>query len=269
MLALLAGLAAAASANPRPATAQERATSSANVAAARRHFDKARTDYAQGSYREAIAELEAAHALDPSAKDLVFNLGVVHEKLSDIDDALQWFQLYTTMTLTPAGARPGGRVHPAPRGREEGAGAAPARSRLPPARPGRPVALGERRCVPMAPPPPRPRATVASTRATIAAVSVTGAALVFGTVMAVKAKVDQPRPAFVTGRDGTYLGTSEPHGHCAPRGDLRRRGLRAVDRGGHHRCGPVFRADRATPSAASAPRPSTVSRDASHGRRRR
>ena len=71
------------------------------MAAARRHFDKARADYAQGLHREAIAELEAAHALDPAAKDPIFNLGVVHEKLSDIDDALQWFQLYTTMTLTP------------------------------------------------------------------------------------------------------------------------------------------------------------------------
>ena len=53
-----------------------------------------------GSYREAIGELEAAHTLDPNAKDLVFNLGVVHEKLGDIDDALKWFRLYTTMNLT-------------------------------------------------------------------------------------------------------------------------------------------------------------------------
>lgn len=75
-------------------------TSPANVAAARRHFDKARTMYAQGLYREAISELEAAHALDPNAKDLVFNLGVVHEKLGDIDDALKWFRLYTSMNLT-------------------------------------------------------------------------------------------------------------------------------------------------------------------------
>lgn len=75
-------------------------TSPANVAAARRHFDKARTMYGQGLYREAIAELEAAHALDPNAKDLVFNLGVVHEKLADIEDALKWFRLYTSMDLT-------------------------------------------------------------------------------------------------------------------------------------------------------------------------
>ena len=83
----------------RPALADE--TSPANVAAARKHFEKARADYAQGAYREAIGELDAAHALDPNAKDLVFNLGVVHEKLADIDDALKWFKLYTSMNLTP------------------------------------------------------------------------------------------------------------------------------------------------------------------------
>ena len=84
----------------RAARADE--TSPANVAAARKHFEKARADYAQGAYREAIGELEAAHSLDPNAKDLVFNLGVVHEKLADIDEALKWFRLYTSMNLTAA-----------------------------------------------------------------------------------------------------------------------------------------------------------------------
>src|SRR5580704_1354868 len=83
---------------PRASLAQ---TSPANIAAARAHFEKARTCYEQGAYREAISELEAAHTLDPTAKDLVFNLGVVHEKLADIDDALTWFRLFTTMDLTP------------------------------------------------------------------------------------------------------------------------------------------------------------------------
>ncbi len=75
--------------------------SPAAVAAARKHFERARAYTGQGAYREAIAELEAAHQLDPNAKDLVFNLGVVHEKLSDIDEALNWFRLYTTMELVP------------------------------------------------------------------------------------------------------------------------------------------------------------------------
>jgi tetratricopeptide (TPR) repeat protein len=89
---------AAAAAPPRASFADE--TNAANVAAARKHFDKARAFYAQGAYRDAITELEAAHALDPNAKDLVFNLGVVHEKLADIEDALKWFRQYTMMDLT-------------------------------------------------------------------------------------------------------------------------------------------------------------------------
>src|SRR5258708_3629396 len=91
-LALLGCIGAATA--PRVALADQ--PSASNVAAARKHFEKARGFYGQGAYREAITELEAAHALDPSAKDLVFNLGVVHEKLSDIDEALNWFRVYTT-----------------------------------------------------------------------------------------------------------------------------------------------------------------------------
>jgi tetratricopeptide (TPR) repeat protein len=204
MLALLAGLAAAASADARPAAAQDAGTtSSANVAAARRHFDRARAEYGQGSYREAVAELEAAHALDPSAKDLVFNLGVVHEKLSDIDDALQWFQLYTTMTLTPQereradayikrleGAKK--EVAQRPPGPPAPTGSTPAPSPT------------ETQLLPLGPPPPSPPKRGRLDGATIAALSVTGAALVFGTVMAVKAKVDEPPTGYVTGKDGSY-----------------------------------------------------------------
>ncbi|MDP9001060.1 MAG: tetratricopeptide repeat protein, partial [Myxococcota bacterium] len=91
--------AAVAAAAPQIGLAEE--TSTANVTAARKHFEKARAYYGQGAYRDAVNELEAAHALDSNAKDLVFNLGVVHEKLSDIEEALKWFRLYTTMDLVP------------------------------------------------------------------------------------------------------------------------------------------------------------------------
>ncbi len=200
MLALLAGLAGAASANPRSASAQD--TSAANVAAARRHFDKARADYAQGSYREAIAELEAAHALDPAAKDLIFNLGVVHEKLSDIDDALQWFQLYTTMTLTPQERdRADAYIKRLEGAKKELAQRPPGTP--PPSETAAPPPPPDTGLSPLAPPPPSPQRGRVDA-ATIAAVSVTGAALVFGTVMGVKAKVDKPPSDFVTGQDGSY-----------------------------------------------------------------
>ena len=72
------------------------------VAAARAHFTKGRDLYQAGSYREAIVELDAARALDPKAKDLVFNLGVVHEKLGEVDEALRYARLYAQMDLEPA-----------------------------------------------------------------------------------------------------------------------------------------------------------------------
>jgi tetratricopeptide (TPR) repeat protein len=72
------------------------------VAAARVHFTKGRELYQAGAYREAIVELDAARALDPKAKDLVFNLGVVHEKLGEIDEALRYARLYAQMDLEPA-----------------------------------------------------------------------------------------------------------------------------------------------------------------------
>jgi tetratricopeptide (TPR) repeat protein len=199
MLALLAGLAAAASASLPSASAQE--TDPANVAAARRHFDKARAEYAQGSYREAIGDLEAAHSLDPSAKDLVFNLGVVHEKLSDIDDALKWFQLYTTMSLTPQERdRADAYIRRLEGAKKELPRQPPAADTTGQAPPSTESPFASRT-------PPSPPGSPAHGRvdaATIVALSVAGAALTVGTVMAIKAKVDQPSSSFVTGENGTY-----------------------------------------------------------------
>jgi tetratricopeptide (TPR) repeat protein len=65
------------------------------------HMEKARALYKVGNYPDAIAELETARALDPYAKDLVFNLGIVHEKALHIDDALHFYRLYLEMDLDP------------------------------------------------------------------------------------------------------------------------------------------------------------------------
>jgi tetratricopeptide (TPR) repeat protein len=72
-----------------------------DVAEAQQHFQRARELYSQGNYREAAAELELARALDPTAKDLVWNLGVVHERLGMIDEALHYFRKYVEMDLEP------------------------------------------------------------------------------------------------------------------------------------------------------------------------
>ncbi len=65
-------------------------------------MQRARTLYEAGNYPDAIAELETARALDPYAKDLVFNLGIVHEKALHFEDALRFYRLYLDMDLEPA-----------------------------------------------------------------------------------------------------------------------------------------------------------------------
>jgi tetratricopeptide (TPR) repeat protein len=171
-------------------------TSPANVAAARRHFERARAYYAQGAYREAIAELEAAHSLDPNAKDLVFNLGVVHEKLTDIDDALKWFRLYTTMNLTAQERERADayvkRLEGAKKEVEQKAAQAAAAS----ASTAQP---------PPSPPPPAEHPGMGRVDAlTISTAGIAVAGLAFGIIMAVKAEHDKPPTPFITGRNGTY-----------------------------------------------------------------
>jgi tetratricopeptide (TPR) repeat protein len=187
-----------------PALADE--TSPQNVAAARRHFERARAYYAQGAYREAISELEAAHALDPNAKDLVFNLGVVHEKLTDIDDALKWFRLYTTMNLTAQERERADayvkRLEGAKREVEQKAAqSASASATAPPP--------------PPPPPPPDHQPMGRIDVLTISAGSVALGALAFGIVMGVKAEHDKPPTPFITGRNGTYadLVTRQANAH--------------------------------------------------------
>ncbi len=84
------------------AASAEPSVSPANHAAAQVHFKKAKELYQSGAYHEAAAELEAALVLDPNAKELVFNLGVVDERLGRIDDSLTQFHKYQTLDLTPA-----------------------------------------------------------------------------------------------------------------------------------------------------------------------
>ena len=53
-----------------------------------RLHDEARQLYARGRYREAIAKLQEAVRADPSAKVLYYNLGLIHEKLTEFESAL-------------------------------------------------------------------------------------------------------------------------------------------------------------------------------------
>jgi tetratricopeptide (TPR) repeat protein len=201
--ALVAGIVGVAAA-PRVVAAETNAT---NVAAARKHFERARAYYGQGAYREAIAELEAAHSLDPSAKDLVFNLGVVHEKLADIDDALAWFRLFTTMDLTSQERERADayvkRLEGAKKELEEKQ-AAQQRQAAQQQRAAAPPQSAETPTP--AVPPPEPVERPPNGRLdgwTIGAIGVTAAGVALGTVMAVRAKLDEPSPTFVTGLGGS------------------------------------------------------------------
>lgn len=102
-LALSLGTARLAAAQTPPQDGSDAETLTEAQKSAREHFERAKALYQTGAYRDAIRELEQAHTLDPSAKDLVFNLGIVHERLGAYDDAIAYFQQYTAMeTVTDA-----------------------------------------------------------------------------------------------------------------------------------------------------------------------
>ena len=164
-----------------------KATSPEAAAAAKVHFAHARELYQQGAYREAIGELDAALALDPNAKDLVFNLGVVHEKLGDLEDALKYFVRYEQMDLDP----------------QERAKADAYVKRLQGARhevekPAEPVV------VPPPPPPPPPPQHGRIDVLTIGAAGLAVAGFGVGTVFGLRALSERPKSGFVTGQQGSY-----------------------------------------------------------------
>ncbi len=64
---------------------------------AKGHFDKALDEYRAGHYRSAIGELEQAYGLDPTGKDLVYNLAVVYEKLGELDAAIDYLERYVVL----------------------------------------------------------------------------------------------------------------------------------------------------------------------------
>lgn len=63
--------------------------------------DEASALYEQGRYRAAADKLEEAIRLDPNGKDLVFNLAVLHEKLADLDQAVDLYRRYLETESDP------------------------------------------------------------------------------------------------------------------------------------------------------------------------
>ncbi len=59
--------------------------------------DEAAALYERGEYRVAIDKLEEALKLDPSGRELVYNLALIHERLGDIDAAEGYYRRYLEM----------------------------------------------------------------------------------------------------------------------------------------------------------------------------
>jgi tetratricopeptide (TPR) repeat protein len=59
--------------------------------------NEAKALYERGIYRRAIAKLEAALALDPQGKELVYNLALIHEKLAEAERAESYYLRYIEM----------------------------------------------------------------------------------------------------------------------------------------------------------------------------
>lgn len=211
---LLAALACGVVAAPRPlfAQARPRTPSAAPAAApadpappgepktteqleAQQHFQRAKDLYQNGSYREAIAELELARGLDPAAKDLVFNLGIVHEKLGMFDEAIALFRQYIEMETVTAAERAKaetiitrieGAKHevPIPTAKPNAGNASPVAAPVAPRRDTRPGRIDA---------------------ATITAGSVAVVGLGAGAVFGILAMTNKPGAnEFTTGRDGSY-----------------------------------------------------------------
>ena len=157
------------------------------------HAQKADALYRNGNYGEAIAELDKALALDPTAKILVHNLGVVHERAGDIDLALRYFRDYSKLELSPEEREKNQRDLRRLEGAKRELDDRRERERVVPGVPETKVAA-----------PPNGRIDAL----TITSAAVAGAGLVWGTLWGIKATSDKPASGFVTGKNGTFTDLS-------------------------------------------------------------
>jgi len=85
----------------QPSKLSRTAIGQTSQASAEQHFGKAREYYANGRYREAIEQLEIALRIDPKGAELLYNLGVIHEKLQELDPAIDYYKRYVLMVGDP------------------------------------------------------------------------------------------------------------------------------------------------------------------------
>ncbi len=92
--------AATAGAKPAPAVQQIASPTNGRAAALALH-DEAQQLYQQGLYPQAIAKLEAAIDYDPDAIVLHYNLGLIYEKMGQLDKALEHFHTCLDLEHNP------------------------------------------------------------------------------------------------------------------------------------------------------------------------
>lgn len=191
-LSLALGVAAPCSLVERPAQAQT--LEEGDHAEAQRHFAKARELYGQGNYRDARLELLEAKRLDPTSKELVFNLGIVDEKLALFDEALEQFRGYREMTdVTDVEKTRAEAIILRLEGAKKQVDDQKKNEAPPLVEPPPPKTTPQG-------PPPKGRLDAA----TIGAAGVGIVGLAVGAIFGVKALGEQPAAGFTTGRDGTY-----------------------------------------------------------------
>jgi tetratricopeptide (TPR) repeat protein len=85
-----------------PAPAQSELLKEAPPAALE-HYERGREHFRSGHYREAIVELKAALALDPSSANLLYNVAYTSELAGDIRGAIEYYDKY--VAALPASER--------------------------------------------------------------------------------------------------------------------------------------------------------------------
>lgn len=193
-------LAATALALPAYAQSGSGTVSAEDQRSAQDHFKKARELYSQGNYSSALKELEIARGLDPKAKDLVMNLGIVSEKLGKLDDALGYMHTFLDMDgVTPAErAKAEGNIK-----RLEGAKKQQEANKPPPTPSASSTTTAKSATPPPPPPPPKETKNGRVDGLTIAAGSIAAVGLVGGGVLGVLALGKRPND-FTTGPNGEY-----------------------------------------------------------------
>lgn len=142
-------------------------------AGARKHFERALELYRAGRYAEALAQLKRSAELDPSGKDLFFNLALVQEKLGQLPDAITSLERFRELETDSAERERAWLTIERLRGAQQAQQAERQRAAPCPARPAPPT-----------------RAAKAPNALLIASASVAVASFIVGSVFGVKALSD-------------------------------------------------------------------------------